>query len=253
MTLTATVKFVTIKWGDKYGPEYVNRLHNNIKQTYSGPFEFYCITDDSEGLDCKTYTFDQINILETECFTAEKVTFFKPGYLPFEGPYVLLDLDVIILKDLKTYFDQYQFKEPRIIRNYWTDPKRELYTFHRGDCYLNSSFVTWDGNQLEWLYDLLVKNHHIANFKFKSFDKFIYYCALDKMKYHPRKIVDNYSLGAEYPHDLERAKYRPEYYLILFNTSHNVYDGRNSTENGVELHEAAEWVQRIWESGKVSV
>jgi len=255
MTSTTIVKFLTIKWGDKYGPEYVNRLYNNIKNTYLGPFEFYCITDDKEGLECPTYSFDEINVYETECFTAEKVTFFKSKYLPFEGPYVMMDLDVIVLRDLKPYFDQYGFNEPRMIKNYWADDSRMLISYHRGDCFINSSFVTWDGDQLEWLYDLIVGNHDIANYKFKSFDKFITYCSpRDKMKYHPKGIVYTYSFGAEYPNDLEKEKFRPEYYIVLFNTSHMFVDGRKIVSDemeGKELHEAAEWVQRIWRTGIV--
>lgn len=43
-----------IKWGDKYAPEYVNRLYSSVKRNLSIEHEFICYTDNSEGLFCKT-------------------------------------------------------------------------------------------------------------------------------------------------------------------------------------------------------
>ena len=40
-----------MKWGDKYGPEYVNRLYAAAKKNVTGEFSFACLTDDSSGLD----------------------------------------------------------------------------------------------------------------------------------------------------------------------------------------------------------
>lgn len=42
---------VCMKWGDKYGPEYVNRLYAGAKTHVTGEFSFACLTDDSSGLD----------------------------------------------------------------------------------------------------------------------------------------------------------------------------------------------------------
>ena len=39
-----------MKWGDKYGPEYVNRLYNIVKQHLTLPFTFICLTDDPTGI-----------------------------------------------------------------------------------------------------------------------------------------------------------------------------------------------------------
>lgn len=40
-----------MKWGTRYGPEYVNRLYRMVKRNMTGPFQFVCFTDDAEGLD----------------------------------------------------------------------------------------------------------------------------------------------------------------------------------------------------------
>ena len=34
-----------VKWGDKYGNEYVEKLREQIENNCSVPFNFYCLTD----------------------------------------------------------------------------------------------------------------------------------------------------------------------------------------------------------------
>ena len=39
-----------MKWGKKYGPEYVNRLHSMVSRHLTIPHRFVCLTDDKTGL-----------------------------------------------------------------------------------------------------------------------------------------------------------------------------------------------------------
>lgn len=39
-----------MKWGTKYGPEYVNRLYAMVRRNLSGDFKFVCLTDDGAGI-----------------------------------------------------------------------------------------------------------------------------------------------------------------------------------------------------------
>lgn len=229
------VKFVTLKWGSKYGPEYVNRLYLTLKNTFSGNFEFYCFTDDPTNILCNTLPISSLPNHNSSVFTAAKLDLFNQ--LPFEGPYVLLDLDIIIQNDLYPYLNQYQFDQPRFIYNYWSDYRRSFRSYFTGDCFLNSSFVTWDGDQLQWLTKKFYDNINIAKHKFKSLDKFIYYSSRDNLHYHPKNIVYTFSDGADYKSDFEKEKYREDYLICLFNTSH---------KSGKELHDAEGWAKQLW-------
>ena len=42
---------VCVKYGTKYGPEYVNRLYQGVKDNLTLPFRFICFTENREGLD----------------------------------------------------------------------------------------------------------------------------------------------------------------------------------------------------------
>ena len=40
---------ICIKWGTKFGADYVNRLYRMVEKNLSIPHRFVCFTDNSEG------------------------------------------------------------------------------------------------------------------------------------------------------------------------------------------------------------
>jgi hypothetical protein len=48
---TQMLQIVFVKWGQKYGPEYINGLKKSICDNTQAELKFVCITDDSSGLD----------------------------------------------------------------------------------------------------------------------------------------------------------------------------------------------------------
>jgi hypothetical protein len=44
------INIICLKWGKKYGPEYVNRLYSGVKRNTTVSFRFICFTDDSQGI-----------------------------------------------------------------------------------------------------------------------------------------------------------------------------------------------------------
>jgi hypothetical protein len=40
-----------LKWGTKYGPEYVNKLYNMVQRNTTLDYEFICLTENKTGLD----------------------------------------------------------------------------------------------------------------------------------------------------------------------------------------------------------
>lgn len=231
------INFITLKWGTKYGPEYVNRLYNSIKKYYKKPFTFTCITDDPKDLLCDTKPLSMLSRENADTvFTSEKLQLYKTFN---KGKFCLLDLDILVINDLEKYFDEYDFCEPRIILNRWQDHSRIYKSFFSGDCFINSSFVTWKDNQLEWLYDDFLKFLPIIRYRYKTVDKFVFYRCFDKLKFHPEGLVYAYSFGAVNGKDMDLEKYRPEYSIVLFHTSHK-------KPKGIELHDAQGWAKDVW-------
>ena len=89
---------VTVKWGTKYGSEYVNKLHNMISRTARVPFNITCFTDDPVGI------LSGIKILPLNNDLPiwwNKVYLFceQNGLRPGEQ-YLYLDLDTLITGDI---------------------------------------------------------------------------------------------------------------------------------------------------------
>jgi len=141
-----TVNIVCMKWGDRYGAFWVNRLYGMVKRNTSFNVRFVCFTDNAEGIRP-----------EVECQPLPEVSFDKKlgKYWPkhglmaeglggLAGMTLFLDLDVVILDsidDFLTYPGRFL-----IIRE-WKDP-------HLG--YGNSSilryFIGQEANVLEKFY-----------------------------------------------------------------------------------------------------
>ena len=47
---SADLTIVCVKWGRKYGADYVNRLHRAVRQHLPSARSFVCLTDDPEGI-----------------------------------------------------------------------------------------------------------------------------------------------------------------------------------------------------------
>ena len=62
---TAEQRYVIcMKWGNKYGPEYVNRLYNMVSRHLTLDFQMVCLTDDSTGIDpaVKCYPIPELDL-----------------------------------------------------------------------------------------------------------------------------------------------------------------------------------------------
>lgn len=104
--------FLCMKWGTKYGPEYVNRLHSMVSRQMSAPFRFVCLTDDRTGLAPGIETFP-IPSLKLPPGSPERgwtklVSFspelIAPGGAELRGPVLFLDIDIVIVGPLDDFF-----------------------------------------------------------------------------------------------------------------------------------------------------
>lgn len=110
------VNVVSIKWGTKFPPYYVNRLYAGVARNLQLPFRFICFTEHPEGIR------DEVEIhplpvvpFEDEMVTAmttgkrrgawRKVTMMQPGLADLAGPTLVMDLDVIVIAGLDELFD----------------------------------------------------------------------------------------------------------------------------------------------------
>ncbi len=102
------VNIICMKWGAKYGPEYVNRLYSMVARNLSIPFRFICLTDNSAGISDQVEIFPipsiGINLNGPERGWNKLVTFRKELY-DIQGQALFLDLDLIIVSAIDELFE----------------------------------------------------------------------------------------------------------------------------------------------------
>jgi len=241
------LNFFTFKWGDKYGPVYVNRLYHSLQHFCSVPFTFTCITDNPEGIlpEIGLLDYNQIgpdswrSYGQDKIFTREKLCLFD---LPIAGTKLWVDLDVLIHGDITEMVSR-EFEKPTFILNHWNMNKENSYKwFGKGsDCHVNSSFVAWQDDCAQWLFDYTDKNKEQLFFTYKSLDKYLYYqhWRTDRISFWEKDLVDNFNFSEPQYKEREYVK------ITLFNTSHIIIQGMD-----IEAYELDEtegmWPWKYW-------
>ena len=59
------MKFLTLKFGERYSADYVNKLYKGIRRNSSDPFDFYCYTENPEGLDENAVSYTHLTLPTT--------------------------------------------------------------------------------------------------------------------------------------------------------------------------------------------
>ncbi len=100
---------ICIKWGTKFGPEYVNRLYRMVEKNLKIPHRFVCFTDDTNGLLQGVETRDLPEFVENKNILDKgwrKLSLFNAKLADLEGTALFLDLDIVIKEDLTPFFEE---------------------------------------------------------------------------------------------------------------------------------------------------
>jgi hypothetical protein len=103
-----TVNVICMKWGQLYGPHYVNRLYAMTARHLSRPFRFVCLTDDTSGLRPEVETFPIPEIRLDPPFENKpwrKIGLYSKTIGDLEGVALFIDLDVVIVDSIDEFFD----------------------------------------------------------------------------------------------------------------------------------------------------
>ncbi len=249
------------KWGDKYGPEYVNRLKNMVKKHLPTKHKFYCQTEDTDGLDRDIEVLPFLTYLPEstpqEMFASEnwrngkprlwdrpKLNYFRPNGWGLEGTRIALDLDVIIHNDMTPILDL--FKRPLTGRSWWHNRQFEIEPTwkHRHGAKNNGGFYMWEGKQLAHIWiDCLAYAERIYHIYTGGSDNFISQRHLDLFDFVPSSMYYSFNRGCCWPDDLAKHKIREDKIICVFNT-----DPNNAIN--FELHDAAKMykeVEKLWQ------
>jgi hypothetical protein len=122
-------QIVCVRWGTKYGPEYVNRLYAMVARHLSPPFRFVCLADTAAGLRREVEYFELPELgcahpvgtmgkWRKQVLWGERV----PG---LSGVALFIDLDSVIVGPLDDYFSYGDPGDVILARN-WARPLARL-------------------------------------------------------------------------------------------------------------------------------
>lgn len=112
---------VCMKWGTRYGPEFVNRLYSMVRRNTTWNIRFVCFTDDTNGInpeiECQPLPkFDYDPRLGVHW---PKLGLFHKTLGDLEGMTLFLDLDVVIIGNIDPFFE---FEGRFCMIREWKDP-----------------------------------------------------------------------------------------------------------------------------------
>ena len=134
---TKRANVVCMKWGTRYGPEWVNRLYGMVKRNSTWDLRFVCLTDDGNGIRPEV----EVKPLPQVRFDPSLGKYWpKLGLMqkdlggperPLEGLTLFLDLDLIVIDSIDPFLT---YPGRFLIIKEWKDPQLG---------YGNSSVVRW--------------------------------------------------------------------------------------------------------------
>lgn len=169
-----------VRFGNKYGREYVERLRNMVSRHITVPYEFACLTDDQHPIE-GVRTIYQPNAGYVRGWW-HKIHMFDPA-LPINGRIIYLDLDVVIHNNINK------------LSTVWTNDFIGIHdfnrAFHASWHYLNSSVMAWTAGTQKNIYEQFLANPRDAQ-RLAGDQDWIWKLAKGHMKFWPKEWIQSY-------------------------------------------------------------
>ena len=140
------VNILTLKWGTKYGPEYVNYLYAGVQNHLSLDFRFLCFTDDPRGLcsGVEIYPLPDLDVPPAWRYTPWlKLALFRDGLADLSGTTLFFDIDMVIIGQLDDLFTwepsrrciikDWEWPHQRLLRRHGISGNSSVFRFEAGD------------------------------------------------------------------------------------------------------------------------
>jgi hypothetical protein len=233
------VNVVCIKWGRKYGSEYVNRLFHGVEEHLSLPFRFVCLTDDSGGIVSGVETrplpvtpFDETVFNQPRAW--RKVGLYQPGLADLDGDTLYLDLDVVIMGRLDDFFS-YAPGNYCVIHD-WLE-RRRAWRPGRDGRVGNTSVFRFNPKCHSVVYTFFEENWQWALRTFRIEQQFVSHVLKSEMAFWPDSWVASFkrTCRPSFPLNLVRKPYEPGEARIL------AFHGHPLPEQAIAGYRSSPW------------
>ncbi len=97
-----------MKWGARYGPEYVNRLYSSVNRHTKKKTKFYCFTDDYKGINENIILKPLPKMKLPKAISLSpwrKMSLWQYPLFDLKGDVLFLDLDLVITGNIDRFFN----------------------------------------------------------------------------------------------------------------------------------------------------
>lgn len=247
------------KWGKGYPCKYTNILFRALSDIMQSPFRFVCLTDDVDGL------ADGIETMPIPDFAMDrkdwqkgmwpKLTGFAPDLFAPGTPIIMMDVDVVVLRDLTPLFDHLRTNGGlHIIREIPDTLPRMFPKLFPKTLLSNSSVVGFRAGEQTHLYETSCHKTYGALKKFRNDQNYIHHHADDRQSW-PIGWMQSFKkdLAWHFPVNLLRAVPRPDdAYIVIF---HGVPNPEDMTKGAFKRWGSNEkfgffpvrWIKEYWQ------
>jgi len=183
---------ICMKWGTRYGVDYVNRLASMIRRNTQRPTRIVCFTDRPQGIEAgvEIAALPPINIPErVQWLGWRKISLWQAPLLDFEGDVLFLDLDVVITGSLDEFFD---FAPGRYcVAKNWSEPELRVG---------NTSVYRFPVGRMTYIYDAFNRHPEPVLARYRNSQKYISGEAKDMVFWPPEWCLSfKHSLLPKWP------------------------------------------------------
>lgn len=246
------VNVVCLKWGDRYGAHFVNRLYDGVRRNLGREFRFVCFTDDAAGLrpEVEPHPLPPVDLPERfQRTTWLKLGLFADGLADLHGDCLFLDLDLAVTGDMGCFFDYMPGK--RCIIHNWV-LRHQI--FKKRPDVGNSSVFRWRANSTQFVIDKFRAERDWALARFHPPQTYLTY-GLGEKYWWPERWVRSFKRHAVplFPLNLARAPRLPAGTRIL------VFHGRPDPDQALagwrprRIHRRclpAPWIAEHWREAR---
>ncbi|MBE0414031.1 MAG: hypothetical protein IBX59_10430 [Yoonia sp.] len=254
-----TPAFICFKWGAGYPCIYTNILFRALSDLMTTPFRFICLTDDPRGLapGIETQPIPPFRMDQTDWQKGmwPKLCAFAPGITPHGTPVIMMDVDVVVLRDLTPLIDHLRKQGGLHIIREIPDTLPRLFPSIFGKPLLsNSSVVGFISGTQDHLFDMFADKTYDDLRAIGNDQNFIHHNAKDRHSWPTSWVLSfKKDLVFHFPVNLLRPIKRPEdSYIVMFHGTPNPEDMTKTPFKRWGTPEKfgffpVKWIKNYWE------
>lgn len=148
------INIICLKWGNKYGPEYVNRLYAMVRRHTTKDFRFWCLTEAAQSIrpEVSVVPLKFANDLDSWW---NKIWLFSPDIpIPTGEQIFYIDLDTVIVSNIDDLLTD-QVPDIVMLRDFYQGIARTA-----GQ--VGSGLMSWRHGAYEFIWDEFIKDPQTA-------------------------------------------------------------------------------------------